>query len=89
VVASPIGFMSDHLEVAWDLDQEAAATAESLGLDFVRAATPGMHPQFVEMIAELVRERLDPTMRRPALGTVPTWDSCPVGCCAPPVRRAG
>jgi protoporphyrin/coproporphyrin ferrochelatase len=84
VVASPIGFISDHLEVAWDLDSEAAATAASLGLDFVRAATPGVHPGFIEMISELVRERLDPTMRRPALGLVPTWDACPVGCCARP-----
>ena len=44
VVVSPIGFISDHLEVVWDLDNEAAATAAELGLDFARAATPGTAP---------------------------------------------
>jgi ferrochelatase len=86
VVASPIGFLSDHLEVAWDLDSEAAETARSLGMDFVRAATPGVHPRFVEMISELVRERIEGGPK-PALGRVPIWDACPVGCCAPPTRR--
>jgi ferrochelatase len=86
VVVSPIGFISDHLEVAWDLDHEAAETAKDLGLDFVRAATPGIHPVFVDMIAELTRERLDRAVPRRALGRVPTWDVCPAGCCRPPVR---
>jgi protoporphyrin/coproporphyrin ferrochelatase len=85
VVASPIGFVSDHVEVIWDLDHEAAGTAKRLGLDFARAATPGSDPRFVAMIAELVRERLDNADRR-ALGTVPTWDYCPTDCCLP-VRR--
>jgi protoporphyrin/coproporphyrin ferrochelatase len=85
VVVSPIGFISDHLEVAWDLDNEAAATAQGLGIDFARAGTPGTHPAFVGMIAELVQERLDNAPHR-KLGVVPSWDSCPVGCCAPPVR---
>jgi ferrochelatase len=88
VLASPIGFISDHLEVAWDLDHEAAETAKTLGLDFVRAATPGLHPQFVHMIVDLVRERLDLGIPRAALGTVPTWDSCPVDCCRSPGRPA-
>jgi len=86
VVVSPIGFISDHLEVAWDLDNEAAATATGLGLDFARAATPGTHPEFVSMIGELVRERLAGAPRR-ALGAVPTWDSCCADCCPAPVRR--
>jgi len=89
VVVSPIGFISDHLEVAWDLDNEAAATAARLGLDFARAATPGVHPRFVEMVVDLVRERLDPAHGpRAALGSVPTWDSCPADCCRPPARPA-
>jgi ferrochelatase len=88
VVLSPIGFTSDHLEVAWDLDVEAARTAEELGLAFARAATPGVDPRFVAMVHELIRERLDPTLPRQRLGTVPVWDSCPVGCCAAPVRQA-
>jgi ferrochelatase len=90
VVVSPIGFVSDHLEVVWDLDTEAAATAKRLGLDFVRAATPGTHPRFVAMVRELVAERLDaaaPVPRR-RLGTLPAWDSCPAACCLPPARRA-
>ena len=87
VVVSPIGFISDHLEVVWDLDTEAAATAERLGLEFVRAATPGTDPRFVSMVRELVTERLDPagTTRR-RLGTLPVWDTCPAGCCQPAPR---
>jgi ferrochelatase len=81
VVASPIGFISDHLEVVWDLDNEAAETAGELGMDFARAGTPGDDPRFVTMIRELVAERLDPGGVRTALGAIPTWDFCDVGCC--------
>src|SRR6266536_2712724 len=81
VVVSPIGFISDHLEVVWDLDTEAAETAKQLGLDFARAATPGTDPRFVTMIRQLVQERLVPGSPRLALGTVPTWDFCEPGCC--------
>ncbi|WP_433302973.1 ferrochelatase [Actinoplanes sp. CA-030573] len=86
VVVSPIGFVSDHLEVLWDLDNEAAETAEKLGLGYARAATPGTDPRFVTMIRELVRERTDaqPAKR---LGTLPVWDDCPGGCCPAPQRR--
>jgi ferrochelatase len=80
VVVSPIGFISDHLEVVWDLDTEAAQAAKQLGLDFARAATPGTDPRFVAMVRELVQERLDGAQRR-ALGTVPTWDHCDPACC--------
>ncbi len=76
VVVSPIGFVSDHLEVVWDLDHEAAATAQKLGLGFARAGTPGTDPRFVAMIRELV-----------VAGAVTDPDSCPARCCpAPPVR---
>jgi ferrochelatase len=81
VVVSPIGFSSDHLEVVWDLDNEAADTAKRLGLGFARAATPGLDPRFVGMVRELVTERLDPTVPRRRLGAVPVWDGCPNGCC--------
>lgn len=91
VVVSPIGFVSDHLEVVWDLDNEAAATAQKLGLGYARAATPGTDPRFVAMIRELVTERTaatgtfdtDPHQR---LGTLPVWHRCPEGCCAPAQR---
>jgi ferrochelatase len=75
VVAIPVGFVSDHMEVRHDLDVEAAETADSLGLAFARAAAPGSHPAFVSMITELVRERL-------ALpdDAVPGQD-CPADCC--------
>jgi ferrochelatase len=86
VVVSPVGFISDHLEVVWDLDNEAAETARRLGLNFARAATPGTDPRFVAMVRDLVSERLDPAAQRHALGCVPTWDVCPRGCCPPPRR---
>ena len=72
VVVSPIGFVSDHLEVVWDLDTEALETAKQLGLDFVRAGTPGTDPRFVTMVRELVTERTDAGRR----------------AAAPPPRRA-
>ncbi|WP_433829630.1 ferrochelatase [Actinoplanes sp. CA-015351] len=86
VVVSPIGFVSDHLEVIWDLDNEAKDTAARLGLGYARAATPGVHPRFVAMVRELVGER---TAEAPhtGLGTLPTWDLCPTDCCTPPQRR--
>ncbi|HEX7745067.1 MAG TPA: ferrochelatase [Micromonosporaceae bacterium] len=89
VVVSPVGFVSDHLEVVWDLDTEAVATAKRVGLDFVRAATPGTHPRFVAMVRELVAERLDAAAPGPRrrLGTLPAWDNCPAACCLPPARR--
>ncbi|MGW4464288.1 ferrochelatase [Micromonospora sp. NPDC004704] len=88
VVVSPIGFVSDHLEVVWDLDTEAAATAKQLGLDYARAATPGTDPRFVAMVRELVIERVNPpdTSPRRRLGTLPVWDTCPAGCCVPARR---
>jgi ferrochelatase len=87
VVVSPIGFISDHMEVVWDLDTEAADTARSLGLDFARAATPGTDPRFVDMIRDLILERTEPVHPRAALGRVPTWDFCDAACC--PARRPG
>ena len=81
VVVSPIGFISDHLEVIWDLDHEAAQTAQRLGVRYVRAATPGTDPRFVAMVRDLVLERLDPATPRPRLGQLPVWDVCPTGCC--------
>jgi ferrochelatase len=90
VVVSPIGFVSDHLEVIWDLDNEAAATAAELGLGYARAATPGVDPRFVAMVRDLVRERVDPAGAGPRreLGTLRHWDVCPLTCCPTP-RRPG
>jgi ferrochelatase len=85
-VVSPIGFVSDHLEVIWDLDNEAAETAKKLGLGYARAATPGTDARFVTMVRELVQERVS-NVPRDRLGTLPVWDDCPAHCCTPPQRR--
>ena len=87
VAVSPIGFVSDHIEVLWDLDNEAAQTARDLDLAYARAATPGTDPRFVSMVRELVTERLDPDAPRRKLGELPVWDACEEGCCALPSRR--
>jgi len=87
-VMVPVGFVSDHLEVLYDLDVEAAQAGERLGLPLARAATPGTHPQFVSMITELVRERAGEEPARATLGGLaPGPDICPDGCCRP--RPAG
>jgi protoporphyrin/coproporphyrin ferrochelatase len=84
VVVVPVGFVSDHMEVIYDLDVEAKATAERLGLPFVRAGSVGTDPRFVAMIRELVLERLEGIPAR-ALGTRgPNWDLCPIDCCFTP-----
>jgi ferrochelatase len=81
VVLSPIGFVSDHMEVVYDLDVAAAALAKTLGIGLVRAATPGTHPAFVAMIRELILERTAGAPRR-ALGRLPAaHDDCAPDCC--------
>ncbi|MGD8862226.1 MAG: ferrochelatase [Myxococcales bacterium] len=88
VVVVPIGFISDHMEVVWDLDSEARALADELGLTLVRAGTAGIHPRFVAMIRELIEERLGRREGRAALGVLgPLPDQCPDGCCAYTPRR--
>jgi ferrochelatase len=82
-VIVPIGFVSDHIEVVWDLDTEARATADELGIRLHRAATPGTRPdpRFVAMWAELVAERLHAAPRR-ALSALPERPTpCAEGCC--------
>jgi len=81
VVVAPIGFVSDHMEVIYDLDVEAQKVAEEIGLKMVRATTVGAHPSFVRMIRELIMERMDRIEPR-ALGTEgPGHDVCPMDCC--------
>jgi ferrochelatase len=87
VVVVPIGFISDHMEVLYDLDTEAAEVARALGLNFVRAGTAGTHPRFVSMIRELIEERLDPSLPRLSCGEFgPSHDDCPTDCCPRPQR---
>jgi ferrochelatase len=87
VVVAPIGFISDHMEVVYDLDLEAKGRAVEIGLNMVRAPTVGTHPRFVHMIRELVDERLSDSPVRPALGSRgPAPDVCPPDCCPAPSR---
>lgn len=83
VIVAPIGFISDHLEVLFDLDEEAAQRAAELGIAFVRAGTVGTHPRFVAMIRELIEERLAANPERLTLGDKPpVHDTCPANCCS-------
>jgi ferrochelatase len=89
VVIVPIGFISDHLEVLFDLDTETRQVGESLGINVVRAPTVGTHPKFVRMIRDLIVERMTPGVDRAALGTLgPSHDICPADCCLPAPRPA-
>ncbi|HMO99567.1 MAG TPA: ferrochelatase [Kiritimatiellia bacterium] len=82
LIVHPIGFISDHMEVLYDLDHEALDLCQELGITMKRAATPGVHPRFVSMVAELIRERMDPSLPKRALGSRgPNHDVCPVNCC--------
>ena len=89
VVLVPIGFVSDHMEVIYDLDTEAMATAEQLGMRVVRAATAGVDPRFVAMVRDLVLERAAAERgeepERVAVGSLPAGpDLCGAGCCPHP-----
>ena len=91
VLVCPIGFVSDHVEVVWDLDNEASARAAEYGMAFARAATAGADRRFARMVVELVREHTDGAAAR-AIGTAPTAGSgvngapCAADCCLP-LRR--
>jgi ferrochelatase len=84
VVIVPLGFVSDHMEVMWDLDEEAMETAEEHGLAAVRVPTPGVHPAYVSGLVDLVLERVNgtPAADRPHVTDLGPWyDVCRPGCC--------
>ena len=87
VVVSPIGFLSDHMEVLWDLDHEARDAAARLGMAFARAATAGSDPRFARLVVELVREVAENAAPR-ALSAIPpagygvNGEPCAPGCCS-------
>lgn len=83
VVVGPIGFVSDHMEVVYDLDVEAQQVAQELGMNIVRAATAGTHPSFVKMIRELILERVDNAPARFVGAHGPAHSICPADCCLP------
>jgi ferrochelatase len=76
LIVVPIGFLSDHMEVLFDLDTEAAAIARERGIEFVRAGTVGTHPAFVSAIRKMVEAAI-------ANSGVAT---CQPDCCKAPQR---
>jgi len=89
VVVAPIGFVSDHMEVLYDLDTEVADLCRAIGVRLERAATVGTDPRFVSMIRDLVAERHFGSEERVTVGPVPaSHDVCPLDCCPAPRRPA-
>lgn len=87
VVLAPISFISDHMEVLYDLDIEAQQLCDSLALPMARAKTVGVHPQFIAMIRELIVERMNPGAERRSLGSLgPRQNVCDENCCPAPQR---
>jgi ferrochelatase len=89
LIIHPIGFLSDHMEVLYDLDEEARRLCGELGLAMVRSRTVGTHRGFVRVLRELICERLAhaPAEERNAVGKYgPSHDTCPEDCCPPPAR---
>ena len=84
VIVIPIGFVSDHVEVVWDLDKEAREIAESMSLHFTRVATPGASSAFVSGLVDLISERTNASERK-ALSELGPWsDFCASDCCPNP-----
>lgn len=84
VVVSPVGFVSDHIEVLFDLDVEAVELGREIGIDVVRAGTAGTHPAFVTMVRELIQERLDASAEKRVVGRFgPSPEVCATNCCLP------
>lgn len=88
IAVVPIGFVSDHIEVIYDLDEEAQRIARERGVSLVRAPTVGVHPKFIQMIRELIEERLGSRAPRAIGQYPPSHDVCEMGCCPAPARRA-
>ncbi|KUG55547.1 MULTISPECIES: ferrochelatase [Kocuria] len=91
VVLVPLGFVSDHMEVKWDLDTEALETCERLGLPAVRTPTAGTHPAFVAGLADLVEQRVAGRASPPRVSACAsgTWfDDCAPDCCVKVLRGA-
>ncbi len=88
VVIHPVGFLSDHMEVMYDLDEEARQLCDAIGLTMVRSQTVGTHPRFVGMLRELIVERIKwlQGISRRAVGDGPGHEVCPETCCLPPLR---
>lgn len=87
VIVMPIGFLSDHMEVLYDLDVEARELCQGLGLNMVRAQTVGNHPEIIRMLRELIVERIDVQQPCATVGSLPACPHvCPDDCCPAPQR---
>lgn len=85
VLVHPIGFISDHMEILYDLDTEAKELAQELQMEFVRTSTAGTNPKFARMMVDLVQERLESNnvAEKKAIGCYgPAPDQCAPGCCS-------
>ncbi|WP_223912906.1 ferrochelatase [Actinomyces capricornis] len=94
VVVAPIGFVSDHMEVVFDLDTEARETAEALGMPYARAATAGTHPAFVASLVDVLAERAaaargEAVRPTSTTGLGPFHTVCPPDCCRPATGHGG
>ena len=87
IVIMPVGFVSDHMEVMFDLDTEAMDLCKELSINMVRAGSVGVHPQFVSLVSQLILERTTGAEKQ-AIGNMPAnWDVCPKDCCTYTPRR--
>ena len=87
MVIMPVGFVSDHMEVMFDLDTEAMDLCKELSINMVRAGSVGVHPQFVSLVSQLILERTTGAEKQ-AIGNMPAnWDVCPKDCCTYTPRR--
>ncbi len=85
VIVMPLGFLSDHLEILYDLDVEARSVCREITLNMVRATTVGTHPRFISMLRGLIQERVSHSTQRRSIGQCgPSHDVCPVDCCHAP-----
>jgi protoporphyrin/coproporphyrin ferrochelatase len=82
VVVAPVGFVSDNMEIVYDLDTGARQLAEEIGLNMIRASTAGCHPAFIKMIRDLILERINLGVTPKYLGTRGlSHNLCPADCC--------
>lgn len=88
VIVYPVGFISDHLEVVWDLDNEAAETAKGLGMDYVRADTVGTDERFISLIVSLIDDYVGGAGALSAMGCGDDGRTCRENCCLPVTRPA-
>ena len=88
LVIVPIGFVSDHMEVMYDLDDEAKQVCDERGIAMSRAATAGVRSEVIAMVRKLVEERMGIREQKDAIGDLGPWhDVCPKDCCQYTPRR--